>query len=96
MHILRDVLEHARSSQIRLGEEKITGKLRGFLEGDEEIFLNEIKRLGFSASSLDQLTPDITERLGTSQQELLFFRKIGKIHRATWLIKQAREDGHLL
>lgn len=37
----------------------------------------------------------IMEKLGTSQTELLFLRKIGKLHRAAWLIKQAREDGYL-
>lgn len=36
------------------------------------------------------------EKLGTSQTELLFLRKIGKIHRAAWLIKQAKQDGYLL
>ncbi|MCB9806378.1 hypothetical protein H6768_00430 [Candidatus Peribacteria bacterium] len=81
---------------MRPGEEKIVGKPRGFLEGDEEIFLHEVGRLGYSADTLDHLDSGIMKKLGTSQQELLFFRKIGKIHRATWLIQQAREDGYLL
>ncbi len=35
------------------------------------------------------------EKLGTSRKELFFLRKIGKIHRAAWLIRQARADGYL-
>jgi hypothetical protein len=52
--------------------------------------------LGYETTTLENVDAAIMKKLGTSQAELLFLRKIGKIHRAAWLIKQAREDGYLL
>lgn len=46
--------------------------------------------------TLETIDEKILTELGTSHTELLFLRKIGKIHRAVWLIAQAREDGYLL
>lgn len=46
--------------------------------------------------TLETIDQKILTELGTSHSELIFLRKIGKIHRAVWLIAQAREDGYLL
>ncbi len=46
--------------------------------------------------ALETIDEKILTELGTSHPELIFLRKIGKIHRAAWLIAQAREDGYLL
>lgn len=93
MQTLKNALDYARSSEMDSGEERIPDRQRGFLEGDEEIFLYELGRLtGRSDITLETLEEEYIQKLNTTREELFLLRKIGKIHKTAYFIPRARQQ----